>query len=334
MVTLSSINKEVGKIIKIAGVFIVFLLIAFTLIRLATIFIPKAPEKPQKAFGKLPQPDFLASQINDKFKFNIDTISGNLPNLPVIARVYKISNPAPNLLALKNFEDSAMNLGFKNRTKVSNIYYRWSSEEPVSRILTLNIQSGDFVITSGILKDPNYTSAPLTIGEEITAEASNFLDSLGVLPDDIDNTKTKIDLLSLTSGTLVKATSISRANYLKIQFSQKDMNNMPIVYDQDSPMSLIITLPQGSPIVVGANYSHQEVSHDSSTYPLKTSQEAFDELSNNKAYILFAPATDSVSVKKVYLAYYIPKTKASYLLPVVVFEGEGFLAYVPGVKDE
>ncbi|EKD86777.1 MAG: hypothetical protein ACD_37C00149G0004, partial [uncultured bacterium] len=179
MVTLSSINKEVGKIIKIAGVFIVFLLIAFTLIRLATIFIPKAPEKPQKAFGKLPQPDFLASQINDKFKFNIDTISGNLPNLPVIARVYKISNPAPNLLALKNFEDSAMNLGFKNRTKVSNIYYRWSSEEPVSRILTLNIQSGDFVITSGILKDPNYTSAPLTIGEEITAEASNFLDSLG-----------------------------------------------------------------------------------------------------------------------------------------------------------
>lgn len=339
MTTLTSVNDEFKKILKTGAIFIIFLFAAFIFIKIGSVlknsFFPSPPPKPENAFGKLPEPTFLQNTTSEKLNYTIDTITGALPNFPTLVKVYKISKPTPNLLALKNFESKVSNLGFTKGSKVSDTYYRWTDEEPIRRELTLNIFTGNFVLTSTVLNDPNYVSSQLSIGEEITAEVSNFLDSMGILPKDLDNSKTKADLLYLSQGTLATSTSLSKANFVKVSFFQKKVNGLPIVYDKNSPMSLIITLPNGVPVVAGANFSHQEISRNSSTYSIKTSKEAFDQLSQNKAYILFFPAQEkNILIKKTYLAYFIPNTESDYLLPVIVFEGENFQAFVSAVKDE
>lgn len=70
------------------------------------------------------------------------------------------------------------------------------------------------------------------------------------------------------------------------------------------------------------------------TYPIKTPQEAFEELKNGDGFIAVEPRTSTVSITKVYLAYYLTEQYSNYLQPVYVFEGPGFAAIVPAIKSE
>ena len=82
-------------------------------------------------------------------------------------------------------------------------------------------------------------------------------------------------------------------------------------------------------------FSHQVVSQENTTYPIKNVSQAFDLLKKNKAYIAgyFGTQTE-IRIKDIYLAYYLGEEKQQYLMPVYVFSGkDGFTAYVPAVSD-
>lgn len=70
------------------------------------------------------------------------------------------------------------------------------------------------------------------------------------------------------------------------------------------------------------------------TYPIKTAEEAYNELKGGDGYIAIEPRTSNASITKVYLAYYLSEEYSSYLLPVYVFEGQEFAAMVPAIKSE
>ena len=71
-------------------------------------------------------------------------------------------------------------------------------------------------------------------------------------------------------------------------------------------------------------------------YPLKTPQQAWEELQRGKGYVVSAKLPEGeVTIKKVFMGYYDPDVYQEYVQPVYVFLGEQeFVAYVPAVTAE
>ena len=69
-------------------------------------------------------------------------------------------------------------------------------------------------------------------------------------------------------------------------------------------------------------------------YPLKSGQEAWQELTDDKGLIVAGTrGQKNITIKKMFIAYLDPSIYQPYLQPVYVFLGESdFVAYVPAVK--
>jgi hypothetical protein len=122
-----------------------------------------------------------------------------------------------------------------------------------------------------------------------------------------------------------------------VDFFQKDMNNLPIYYEKGASTTFdFLVGKNGEQQILEATYIHKDISDVSSTYAIKTAQEAYSELQNGKVYIIDNDQnTANVTIKNVYLGYYIGEVDQNFLMPIIVFEGSNnFLAYVSAVRDE
>lgn len=343
MLTLSQATAKTRKFIKFLAIFTVASLSLIIIIRgifaLKEIIFPTPPPPPTVSFGKLPEIVFPASKTDKKFRYSVNTLSGSLPTLPDRATVNKMVGYAPNILDVDNAHRKANSIGFSQRgLRLSDINYRWQEPSSLKKELTMNIVTSDFVMTSLFLQDPRVISAQ-AIGNENQAAgvAKSFLASMGTFPNDISDDKTTTIKYSISNGTLVPATSLSNTQVIGVYFYQSDVNGLPIYYPNGGVSTIFVLVGSGDhqPEVVAADYSHQYVLEGSATYPIKSAETAFNELSEGKGYIArFDIQTDDIQIKKVFLGYYRSAEKQEYLMPIVIFESDGFYAYVPAITDE
>jgi hypothetical protein len=344
MPTLSQAASETRVTLKWGGVIIALLVIIFLLFKgsvaLKARLFPTPSAPPSVAFGKLPLIVFPSNVSDKNFNFSLDTVTGTLPALPDRIKVYKMSQIPPDLLALKKAENKVGNVGFTDPgLPVSAKIYQWNSNDELNRSITMDIFSTDFSLSSTFISDPVVASA-INLPDPQTAigTAQDFLTSMSSFPSDIDTSKTTTLLFSIKNSTLTSATSVSNSQVIEVDFFQKDVNNLPIYYPKavTSTMNVLVVGGKDQSQIAQANFSHQSVSGDSATYPIKTAQQAFDLLKQGQGYIAayFGTTTD-ISIKNVFLAYYIGEKKQDYLFPVLVFQGDnGFYAYVPVIADE
>lgn len=345
MLTLTAASKETKLILKWAAVIVaaIFLLIlAFrVLVVLKEALFPTPPPKPTVIFGKITAPQFPANAVNDEFTYSIDTVSGSLPQLSDQAKVYRIDKPRSDLLALKNLGDRASQVGFKNGPfKVSNELYYWTdSSGSFLKTLRFNIRTADFTLFSPFYFDSDILSAKNFPKEgDAIKEARDFLKNLGYTSEEIDFSKTVTQMLTIRDGQLITASSLGTAHAFRVNFYQNDINSLPIVYEKpnESNLSFVVTGGTYRSQIVRGDYMLQRPTEEASTYPIKTPEQAFEELKNGKAYIAtFYGEKNDIKIKEVFLAYYISSKEQEYLYPVIVFEGnDGFFAYVSAVTDE
>ena len=87
--------------------------------------------------------------------------------------------------------------------------------------------------------------------------------------------------------------------------------------------------------IVQVDYKYANIDRELfSTYPIKTSAQAWADLVAGNYW----PASDvdgnAVTIRNMYLAYFEPVTLTNYLQPIYVFEGDkNFVAYVPAVTN-
>ena len=88
--------------------------------------------------------------------------------------------------------------------------------------------------------------------------------------------------------------------------------------------------------VVDGGFFYQKILDESATYPIKTAEEAFEELKNGKGHIASHRGGDlNILIKKVYIGLYAEGRIQKYITPVIVFEGNNeFLGFVSAIKDE
>lgn len=340
MATLNQVTRTSRHILAIGVLFIVGIFLLITIINFIKSLHPTPPPPPTVTFGKLPAIIFPQSVTSLKLQFTVDTLSGNFPDFGDRTTVYTLQQAQPTLSALDNAKVLVGKMGyFGDPVKISDTYYQWKNTDPLPKTLTLNIFTNDFAITSPYQSNPDVTAGNNIPDQNGAIDTvMNFLQNASLSPTDIDTSKTKATLLSLSNGQLISATSLSSAQIIQVDLFQNDVNKLPIFYPQPthSTMSLYVGGGNNFSQIVLANFNHQSIGSENATYPTISAQEAFDALKNGQGYIASYDGTSTtISIHSIVLGYYMSDKPQQYLMPIIVFEGDsGFFAYISAVKAE
>src|SRR3990167_10519609 len=134
--------------------------------------------------------------------------------------------------------------------------------------------------------------------------ATNSLSLMNLLYEDIDTEKTITVPFSIQNGSLTEASSLSKARAMGVYFFQKDVADSAVYYPNGkSPINLVLAYEDNNLDVKSADFLYQAPNlNKKSTYSIKTSQEAFEELKMGKGYIAkYVPPDVEVLIKNVYL---------------------------------
>ena len=344
MLTLNQATSLTKNVAKWSAIIVGSIILLLILIRvgkiLKEIIAPTPLPPPTVSFGKLPPIEFPKSSSAQQLNYFIDTVTGALPKFPDRAKVFKIEEPSPDLLALKKTGEKAARAGFSSSAiRVLGNTYQWTDPQSSTlRKINVDIFTSQFSVSSAFLGNQAVIlGVNLPDPNKAKTVAQDLLLGLSFLYDDLDLEKTKTNLFSIKNSVLVPATSISKTQVIEIDFFQKDIDKLPVVYSKanNSTMNIFVGGGENKPQVVKTDFFHQNVSSESATYPIKTASDGFLELKNGNAYILSPSNNKDVSIKNVYLGYYMGDKEQNFLMPAVVFKGDnGFIAYVSALKDE
>lgn len=341
MPALKNVVGETRTLLKWTGLILGALLLIFIFFKTGTLiknlFFPAPSPRPAAAFGKLPTPFFPKSKANERLSYTVDTLSGTLPIFPDRVKIYKTVAPKPALLAFENIQRRVSLLGFNSEgIALGRDTYQWETKDKTKKI-AVNIFSSDFTFSSSFIAENKIQNAvSLEDKNKAFNIATSFTESIIPIPSDLDLAKTRTMLFAIENGIAASAAQDSIAKIIRVDFFQKDIDQLPIYYANGSPMNMLLGKTQEELQVIEAKFLHQTISNDSSVYPIKTASEALSELSSGRAYIDSIPQnTQHINIKQVTLGWYLGEKRQDYLLPIVVFEDDkGFKAFVSAVTDE
>ncbi len=345
MTSLTNIAITIRKIIRYGIFFLIFLIVGRILWGVGsgiyrTIF-PPAPPPPTVTFGKLPKLPFPQKTVPANLSFTLETAEGGLPKLPTQSKVFFMPKLSPNLLSLDLTKEKAGSLGFKTEPqKVSETIYRFPHKSSPST-LEVNIVTGIFSISYDLGVDSSPLQRRPPAAEIAASQIRSYLSSANSLPEDLTGPD-NFGYLKLSEGKFISALSLSEANLIKVNFFRKNYDNLSSLTPDPNEANVWFVMsgaPEREKQIIAGQYHYFPVDEGKfSTYPIKTGQQAWDELNSGKAYVA-APGInkegDNVKIRKIYLAYYDAGQPTEFFQPIMVFEGDrGFIAYTPAVTPE
>jgi hypothetical protein len=151
----------------------------------------------------------------------IDTPTGKLDELPLIANVYEYANPGPSLIAQDQAKAIADKLGFdpEQLNRRGTIEYYWN-EDAYGRRLTVDAASLNFNYSVNY-RNPSAlpTEKKLPTETEAASIASAFLRSKGWMLEDYSKSPPVTTLIDiLPDGTFAMAPSRAEAELIRVDF--------------------------------------------------------------------------------------------------------------------
>lgn len=304
-------------------------------------FFPPPPPPPTVLFGKLPPINFSEKKpVEAPIELKLELPEGDLPKTPGALPVYVINKSSAFLGALDDARKISNLLRFtRDEEALSPSIYRFRAER-TEATLEMNIITHAFSISSNLWEDQELLA--LLAPETPTAAAAvrSFLSTASLFPSDFTEGRTKTTLIKNQDGNLAVASSRSEAQFTRVDLFRKNYNEFPLVTSQLGAGNIWFivsgTTDPARGIIAGEYHYFPIDEGQTSTYPLKTSQNAWEELREGRAALVSLPSSGGeVVIRRVYLAYYDPSEYQEFLQPVFVFEGDnGFTAYVPAVTDQ
>ncbi|MFZ2153454.1 MAG: hypothetical protein WAV41_05410 [Microgenomates group bacterium] len=330
------------KIIKYGGVGIaiftgLYMLIGMGIAAYVRAHPPYTP--PDVKFGLLPKTVFPEKKFEKK-NFTTELASDKFPVYKDQARVFVITRPDNTFLALDQDTITARDLGFVGKpSEVKYGVYEFKNDS-LNLTLTMNVLDGSFS-----LKYP-YESDQLLLNpekmptkEEAVNIAKGYLSGGSKFPTDLVEGDAKVSFWKIGFEGLKSVSSLSEANIVKVDFFRKVIADNMKIMSTDINGASVSVLVTGSQTegrkVVEVNYKYANIDREIySTYPIKTAEEAFNDLKSGNYWPASDVVANNVAIRNIYLAYFEPISLTNYLQPIYVFEGDGkFAAYVTAVKD-
>ncbi len=303
---------------------------------------PPPPPPPTTAFNKLPQIEFGEEPGHPELTFQLETISGGLPKLDTIGKVYFMPIQTSSLLALDRAKQKARSMGFVTQPeKIAEVVYRWQALETPTT-LEMNINTGNFILRYPYQEDPTLlTEKNLPTNEQAASEARRFLQSNGYLEEDLASGQAEFTYLRLLNGSLTPAISLSEADFVRVNLFRATLDGLKILppNPRDALVSFLFSGSRDrNKRILEIKYTYFPIEREiSATYPLKSVNNAWQELQSGEGYLanLGENQEGKITVRTVYLAYFDSGQEQNFLQPIFVFEGDrNFFGYVPAVSPE
>lgn len=307
--------------------------------RLYRQYFPEPPPEPTVAFGKLPELPFPDTGDYGDYILTLETPEGSLPSFQQQAKVYFMPKASVNIRSLERAFGKASALGFitPGNKETATIYTFTKDNSPA--ILNMNIVTNVFSIDYDLSQDPSLRIANAPVPGAAISSAKGYLAHAGLLEEDMSGPD-KHELLKVVEGDFVRAISLSEANFIKVNLFRKDYEDIPSFTPSAIQGNIwFIVGPSGSSgtILVG-EYHYFPISEDrAESYPLKTVQQAWEELKAGKGYVANIGENEGnaeIKIRRVYLGYYDSGIYMEFYQPIYVFEGDDeFFAYVPAIAS-
>ncbi len=343
MTTLSQVAGITRKGVFIVGGLFGLLIVLSLAVELSSAirnrFFPAPPPPPSGTYGKLPPLTFPQSQDVSDISFSINTISGYLPTFPDRAKVFQFQKPQLTLLSTDNATQLASTLGFTAApVQKSPTVLDFQQTDPFAADLSIDTDSFNFTLTSNFLTTQGNASLSALPTDQAQSTATNFFTAAGDLPSTIDQSKTQVQgFMYDSNNNLIAADKPEDTQVAVVNFLNEDMDQLSTVYPNNNKTNVHATVAtvNGSPTVIEAqNWQFPLMPDQNATYPIKTAQQAFNDLQKGNAYVAqYDGKSTAESITNVQLAYYVPNDTYPYLVPVVVFSNDNFMAYVSAISD-
>lgn len=347
MAKLAVITSEVRIVLKILGIAAAIVLIVFLILKggqiFKNLFFPTPLAAPEEKFGALP-PISFPSQNPENIVYRINTLTGKLPTagsapgqIPDRMKVFPVMRAEPSLVALVTIQNRLKNIGYNQKeTKVSESIYQWTNTK--GSIIQYNLITNNLKVSSNFLSlpPPSKLARDTSTGAGAYQEATNFLTSVGGNISDLDPELARTSYLKIQNGALIAATSQNDAQFIRIDLFQKALDNKKVYYPGlvQSPMYFIFKDEGGFPTIADAAFEHFTAGlEESSDYPVKSAEAAYEDLARGNAFIFNPNRQSTVDITDVSLGYYVEEHDPQYFVPIFVFSGNAFTAYVPAVAS-
>ncbi|HCQ31475.1 TPA: hypothetical protein DIU27_03795 [Candidatus Collierbacteria bacterium] len=304
------------------------------------------------AFGTLSGVSFPESK--DRPKMSLELPTGGIPSFPDRMRVYWAPTKRSGFADADTAVDTATALGFLFKPfQPTETDYVWTNQDQLNSKLEMNIISGHFILTRQWQNNPALATMGTFQSEKaVITETENYIKRIGLLNDDAVGVE-KITYLKNDASKLVTALSLSDADFVQLDMFRKNIDEIDPAskskeiiasypfYRTDPGKGLVRAVISGSKIqnekIVYMDYQYTNIDYaKNSTYPIKTGEEAWSELSKGGGYVTApGPRTGEVKIRRVFLGYYDSNENQKYAMPIYVFLGDqGFTAYVSAVRNE
>lgn len=338
--------RKLGKFILIAiGSILVFRFLIFAGIAIykATHIPPPAP--PDVAFGKLPKPKFPDNLVTSaNLTFSLENIEGKPPETTASARVFTMPKKSYTFESGENAKETAKKLNFEDDPHVDTVFYYFARKDNPKLTLFVDGTSLNFHYKYNYAEDSNiFQTDQISSIEDAQKNSKDFLtfsnlwDS-SVLDGDI---KSEVLVYDGRIQKLVEATSLSTAQAVRVNFFRKEIDELMLVQDEftTSHNFVLYAATPGTELnnILEISYIFWPIDMNSyASYPLLTSEEAFQALTRGEARIVTkGNNSENIKIRKIYLGYFDSAIPQAYLQPIFIFEGDnGFIAYLPALKAD
>lgn len=288
--------------------------------------LPPVEEKPDIKFGLLTAPDFPPSSVSSSnFSYSIDTSTGNLPKVGVdkgfdkLIKVYFVTKTFASLLSPEKSQNLAEKFGITTQPEIlSETNYKFSQD---TKTLTVDLDNGNFTF---IQEATPSAKDNLDDDNKLVSDFENTLNTLGVLKEDLTKGRTKIIRLKTETA--------------QISVWPSAVDNKPIItpqFDTSLIYAQVFNRANDLKNYYGLNFIYYPIDLSTyATYPIKTAEQAFEDLKNGKGVVVIEGEKPNISITSVYLGYYLSNNYNPYLQPIFVFEGPHFVAYVSAISEQ
>ncbi|KKR10077.1 MAG: hypothetical protein UT38_C0016G0004 [Microgenomates group bacterium GW2011_GWA2_39_19] len=301
---------------------------------------PPPPAPPTVSFGRLPTLYFPEKIGLPTFSYTLQTATSELPIFPTTTNVYFIPPRTASFLSLDEASKIAQYLGFSQKgEELTDTIYRFSKTES-SATLDVNIINKTFSISFNLTKTPELLTLHPSSTNDAQSAVLAFLKQSNLLTLDLENGEKTFEFLKTDPPDLSTVSSLSEANFIRVNLFRQQYDDLPVLTANRKRGNVwfLVTGDRSSykQIIAGEYHYFAIDSASKSTYPIKTAQQAWEDLNAGRAFIAQYPEKgNKITVRKIYLAYYDSKQPQGFMQPIVVFEGDGgFSAYVPAVTGD
>lgn len=233
-------------------------------------------------------------------------------------------------------------------TQLNSKTYRWTNQDPIPQSLEVNIVTHSFTLKKQWSADPTLvTQKKFTSDKEEIMDAQSVLRAAQLLSPDLSGNE-RVSYWRAQGSKLVTAVSLSEADFVRVDFYRKPWEEkglssktgtsysfMPMSPERGLAYVLLAGSSDTKKRVLEIDYQYHAVEYSTvGTYPIKTSQEAFDELKAGGGYLASFEGKSTAVIRRVSLGY-LDSVDNRYTMPVYIFTGDDQLvAMVSAIRTD